>query len=118
MFFLKKITITKPNIPTSVTLQFRANLINVTQISNENVRWTNCVREQIHGTIGTMTIWYVFICFKEPTHYGQIIVDAGNAQIPEYHVTSQTNFTAIVRFSGDIGNIVLTIKCIAPNRGG
>ena len=60
-------------------------------------------------------IWYCFLVFKEPTSYGQIVVDAGNAEIPQYHVVSQSYFSSILRFNGDIGNITIEIRCAPAN---
>jgi len=117
-YFLQqlKITIIYPNIPTSVRLQFTAGSLQVTQLANENTNNTLTVRETFDCGSGVVKmVWYVFMTFNKPTHYGQVIVDAGRATIPEWHVTSHTNYSAVVRFDGDIGNVALTIKTISPN---
>ena len=117
----KRWTKIKSNIPTSVRLQFQAGSQNVRQLSNQNVRHThsdrmqlNYVREdgfQLPGDI----LWYVVIIFKEPTQYGQVVVDAGNAVIPEYRILGHSFFSATVVFMGDVGNVALEIKTVPPN---
>jgi len=116
------ITIIRANIPTSIRLQFIAGSTKVLQLANENVRHFYGERAQFqflgenNELLGQNIIWYAFLTFKKATSYGQIVVDAGNAQIPEYHNLSQTNYSAVIRFEGDIGNIALTIKCISANQ--
>jgi hypothetical protein len=119
---LEKVHIIRPNIPTSVQLQFTAGSNQVTQIANENVNNTLSERALFNfegedgELLGQKMLWYIFITFNKPTQYGQIVVDAGNAAIPPWQVISHKNFSAIVRFDGDIGNVALTIKTIPANQ--
>jgi len=88
----------------------------VTELESNNILRMHGERAafQFLGNDGTAldnrTIWYIFMVFKKPTNYKQIIVDAGNAEIPEWNVISQTQNTCIIRFNGDVGNVALEIK--------
>ncbi|MBC8158706.1 MAG: hypothetical protein ISR44_06440 [Rhodospirillales bacterium] len=118
---LRKITIIRPNIPTSIKMQFQAGSTNAVQLSNENIVSSHFERQEFNfaGENGELldqrVLWVCVLVFTKPTHYGQIIVDAGNARIPEYQVLTQKHNCAIVRFNGDIGNVALEIKCIPSN---
>ena len=119
--YLQKIHIIRPNIPTSIHVQFTEGSNNVTQLRNENINNTLFERA-VHNYVGEKgkvlgqnVVWYIFLTFQKPTHYGQIIVDAGNAAIPEWKVINQKDSSVVIRFLGDIGNVALTIKTIPPN---
>lgn len=110
----------KANIPTFVRVQFTAGSQNVVQLANQNVRTTSLDRalfnfEFADGGVMQRIIWYVTIVFKEPTSYGQIVVDSGGARIPEYQVIKHDHFLAILRFHGDIGNVAVEIRCAPAN---
>lgn len=119
--YMPKDEIIRPNIPTSVRLQFTSGSSQVALLADENVRYFHAERIEytLRGEggkyLGQKVIWFVVLTFAKPTSYSQIIVDAGNARIPEYQVTSQKYYSAIVRFAGDIGNVALVIKCIPFN---
>ena len=118
-----KITIIRPNIPTSIHIQFQVGSQNVVQLRNENIQASHFERQTFNylndagKLIGQDIMWLAFLVFRKPTHYGQIIVDAGNAAIPQWEIVSQKNTFAIIRFRGDVGNVALTIRCISPNQG-
>lgn len=120
--FGDKIRIIKPNVPTSIRIQFQAGSQNVTQLGNENISefYADRAAFEFRGEngelLGTNVMWLCVLMFKRPTHYGQIIVDAGNARIPEYQIVKQKYDYAVVRFCGDIGNVALEIKTIPPNQ--
>ena len=120
-WLLRKVTIIKPNIPTAVRYQFRAGTHNATQLSNRNVQMAHVDRAEMRffsetgELLETRIFIYVIMVFKEPTHYGQIVVDAGNAAIPEYRVVHQGHHLAIIQFLGEIGNIALEIRTAPPN---
>lgn len=117
-----KIKIIYPDIPTSVRVQFQAGSQNVRQLSNTNISSTHFDRAAFgfygeHGELlGERVIWMCVLLFKKPTTYGQVVVDAGNAQIPEYQIAAQKHDYAIIRFLGDIGNVALEIKTVPPNQ--
>lgn len=119
--YLPSVKIIRPDIPTSVHLQFTAGSNQVRQLANENVSNTLSERAlfNFYGEDGKLldqrVLWYVFVTFNKPIHYGQVIVDAGNATIPAWQVVSHVDTSAIIRFDGDIGNVALTIKTISPN---
>jgi len=117
-----KITIIRPDIPTRTKVQFTAGSTGHVLLENENVARITAERvlvgvsDENGSNQDHIIIWYVFLVFNRPTHYGQIVVDAGNATIPEWQVISATYHSAIVRFNGDIGNVALEIKTISAKK--
>ena len=110
------------DIPTSIKIQFEHGSEKARQLENRNIRNFYGERAQFNflGDDGkpvmpSAVIWYVFLTFKEPTSYGQIIVEAGNAEIPRYQVSHSSYWGAVLRFEGEIGNVSLEIKCAPPN---
>lgn len=108
-------------IPTSIKIQFRQGSEQIRQLENQNVRnflgeraQFNFLNDDGGNASAPAVLWYVFLIFKQPTSYGQIIVDAGNAEIPPYRILSSSYWGAILRFEGDIGNVALEIKCVSP----
>jgi len=105
-------------------MQFQAGTHNAIQLSNKNIAASHFDRAvfdfyDVHGKLLDQRImWFAVLVFETPTHYGQIIVDAGNAIIPEYMVVAQKHQFAMLRFDGDIGNVVIEIRCIPPNKTG
>ena len=120
---LRKVTIVRPNIPTSIRMQFQAGSVNAIQLANQNIASSHFERQQFNfysdngELVDQRTLWLGILLFKQPTHYGQIVVDAGNAVIPPYEVISQKHNFALIRFGGDIGNVAIEIRCIPPNSG-
>jgi hypothetical protein len=56
--------------------------------------------------------WIIFMVFNSPVSAKDIKIDAHDAEIPKWEVSSLTNKKAVIYFHGDLKNVVIDINVV------